>query len=103
MTSARLPGKVLAPFRGTTVLGHLLDRLESVVPVGRIVGATSNDPSDDPIASAARQRTVDLFRGSLDDVYGPFAACAAAFPCDWFFRRRAGSPLLDPSRVSQMA
>ena len=50
MTSSRLPGKVMAPVLGEPMIGRQLERLGRSARIGRIVVATSTDPSDDPLA-----------------------------------------------------
>jgi spore coat polysaccharide biosynthesis protein SpsF (cytidylyltransferase family) len=43
-----------------------------------------------------------VFRGPLDDVFGRFRGALEAFPCRWFFRICADSPLLDASLFGRM-
>jgi spore coat polysaccharide biosynthesis protein SpsF len=93
MSSARFPGKVLAPVRGKPLVDHVIDRVQRAVPVERIVIATSDQASDDPLAAHVAARGIAVFRGSLDDVFQRFRLCIQAFPCDWFFRICADSPL----------
>ncbi|MGE3577088.1 MAG: NTP transferase domain-containing protein [Vicinamibacterales bacterium] len=102
MSSKRFPGKVLAPFRGTTVLGHLLARLQSVVPVESLVVATSDDPSDDTLVEAMVRAGVLTYRGPLRNVFARFRGCAQAFPCDWFVRLSADSPLFEPALLGEI-
>lgn len=99
MSSRRFPGKVLERLRGKPVLRHLLDRLARVSPRDRIVVATSEDPSDDPLAAYVRESGHPLFRGPLDDVFLRFRRCLEAHPCDWFHRISADSPLFDETLV----
>jgi spore coat polysaccharide biosynthesis protein SpsF len=93
MSSARFPGKVLAPVRGKPLVDHVIDRVQRAIPVERIVIATSDQASDDPLAAHVAARGIAVFRGSLDDVFQRFRRCLQAFPCDWFFRICADSPL----------
>jgi len=94
MSSARFPGKVLAPFRGRPLLASVVERVARAVPA--VVVATSEDPSDDPLAAYAPKLGVDVFRGPLDDVLGRFQGAARAFPCEAFVRISADSPWMDP-------
>jgi spore coat polysaccharide biosynthesis protein SpsF len=103
MSSRRFPGKVLAPFRGKPVVDHVLARISSAVPRDRIVLATSTEPSDDPLALHVERRGVAVFRGPLDDVVSRFQLCLEAFPCAWFARISADSPLMDGSLVTTLA
>lgn len=64
MDSERLPGKVLAEVGGKPLLEHLTERLAQV---GKVVVATSDEASDDPIAQWANGRA-PCYRGSKHDV-----------------------------------
>lgn len=103
MSSVRLPGKVLRTVAGRTLLDHLVERVRRCERIDHLVVATSDDPSDDPIASWCRDREVDLFRGSLADVAGRMLAAAKARGANAFVRLCADSPLLDPALVATMA
>jgi spore coat polysaccharide biosynthesis protein SpsF len=76
--STRLPGKALVSIGSRTLLGHVIARARLVTEAAEIVVATSVDPSDDAIASAARTEGVKVFRGSLEDVAQRAVDCASA-------------------------
>ena len=103
MSSARFPGKVLAPLGGRPLLDHLVDRLKRVLSQELIVVATSDEGTDDPLAVHASKLGVSVFRGPLDNVFERFRLCLGQFPCAWFFRICADSPLLDPSLLPRIA
>lgn len=100
MSSKRFPGKVLAPLRGEPVIAHVLSRVSQVLPMDRITVATSDDTSDDPLVHYLHARKVQVFRGSLTNVFARFQACLKEYPCDWFLRVCADSPLIDPKLLS---
>jgi spore coat polysaccharide biosynthesis protein SpsF len=102
MSSARFPAKVLAPLAGKPVIRHVVERVASVLPVERIIVATSDQASDDPLASYVRQLGPAVVRGPLDDVAARFRQSLAAHPCEWFIRICADSPLLDPQLLQRM-
>lgn len=93
MTSRRFPGKSLAPFRGKPLLDHVVEGVRHVVP--DVVVLTSEQLSDDPIASHAHSRGFSCFRGSLDDVLGRFQAAANRWDVTWILRVCADSPLIN--------
>src|SRR5579884_1704725 len=51
MGSTRFPGKTLAPFAGTTVLRHLLDRLRAVAHPLDLCVATTDLREDDAVVA----------------------------------------------------
>lgn len=70
--SSRLPGKALMRIHGKPVLSYIVERITQAVPAQQIVIATSDEPSDDPIAAYAREACVACFRGSLENVADRF-------------------------------
>jgi len=102
LSSTRLPGKVLRPLGGRSVLGWVV-RAASVAPgVDRVVVATSVDSSDDPIAAESLQLGVPVVRGSLDDVLDRFGEAVRRDPCDAVVRLTADCPLIDPTLLAQV-
>ena len=103
MSSARFPGKMLAPFRGRPLISSVV---ESVAVGGlrqQMVLLTSVEPSDDVLAEfAVSQCGIPVFRGSLDNVVGRFQSCLESHPCDWFVRISGDSPLMNGLLVKRM-
>jgi spore coat polysaccharide biosynthesis protein SpsF (cytidylyltransferase family) len=101
MSSTRLPGKVLADVEGEPMLALQLRRLERSRAIDRIVVATSDDPSDDPIAAAAVELSVKVHRGPLHDVLARFAGAAAGHDGP-VLRLTADCPFIDPAVVDDL-
>ncbi len=100
MSSARFPGKMLAPFRGRPLIAQVLERFKGTDLHARVVVLTSTEPTDDPLADyVERHCNVPVFRGDLENVVGRFRAAIAQFPCEWFVRISGDSPLIDVSLV----
>ncbi len=72
MSSSRLPGKALMPLAGAPMLVRQIERVHRARRIDALMVATSDDPSDDPLAKAARREGVAVFRGPLDDVQARF-------------------------------
>jgi spore coat polysaccharide biosynthesis protein SpsF len=103
MTSRRFPGKVLAPFRGRPIIWHVVTAARRALPDVPVVVATTTDDADLPLAVYLESLRIPVFRGSRDDVFERFRACARAHPCDWILRLCADSPLLDPTVLRAVA
>jgi spore coat polysaccharide biosynthesis protein SpsF len=97
MSSQRLPGKVLKELGGVRVLDRVLARLAPATQLQGIVLATSVDPSDDPIESAATG--ISVVRGPLQDVLERYRLALEHHPCDAIVRITADCPLIDPRVV----
>jgi len=102
MSSERFPAKVLAPLNGRPVIAHVVSRITQAIPAERITVATSAEESDDPLSHYVRGMGISVYRGSLEDVFARFRSCLEEFPCAWFFRICADSPLLDPRMLRTM-
>lgn len=97
MTSQRYPGKMLAPFLGKPVLAHVVDRIKISKVNPKIILATSENYTDDPLALYAKYLGIEVVRGSHNDVFSRFVLTLNKFKCDAFFRVCGDSPLLLPS------
>ena len=102
MSSSRLPGKVLLPLGGETVLGCVVGRLRLARKLDAIAIATSTEASDTVVSDAARTLGVACYRGALNDVLGRFAIAAQQCGADTVVRITADCPLIDPQVVDAM-
>lgn len=76
--STRLPGKVLQPWGGTTLLQHILHRLQLGPLDLPIWVATTTLSEDDSIAALSAQEGLPCVRGPVDDVLTRFVRCLEA-------------------------
>ena len=102
MSSKRFPGKVLAPFSGRPIVSCVVHSVLKVVALEQIFVLTSTQPSDDPLVAYLNSIGVQIYRGSLENVFDRFRQCLMAFPCPWFVRICADSPLLAPDLLQQL-
>lgn len=103
MSSTRLPGKVLMPLLGEPMLARQIERVRRAKTIDRLVVATSNDRSDDPIAALCARLGVDCFRGSLDDVLDRFCKAAERYSPEQVVRLTGDCPLIDPDVIDAIA
>ena len=100
MSSTRLPGKVMKRLAGRPMVERQIERIRRCRTLGRIIVATSTDPSDDPLAAHLESLGVDVFRGSLIDVLGRYMGAARAFAVTGqVVRLTADCPLADPDVI----
>lgn len=96
MSSTRLPGKVLEPILGQPMIARQVERLRRSRRLDALVVATSDQPSDDPVAAWTQSAGVSVHRGPLDDVLGRFCGVLAAWPqAHAVVRLTADCPLAD--------
>ena len=101
ITSSRLPGKVLMPVLGNTMLQHLVTRLRAVPSLDAIVLATTSNPADDLLEAFANREGIACFRGSEDDVMQRVIYAAASVGADLVVEITGDCPIIDPEIVEQ--
>ncbi len=94
MSSSRLPGKVLAPIAGRSLLAHCIDRLRAA-RVGEVIVATTARADDEVVAAEAGRLGVRVVRGAVEDVLGRFAQAVEDWDGPYVFRATADNPLID--------
>lgn len=96
MGSSRLPGKVLKDLAGRPMMEWVVERGSRAKLVNRVVLATTEDPSDDPIENWCREHDVLCYRGSSYDVLDRYYQAAKLAEADLIVRVTADCPLIDP-------
>jgi glutamate-1-semialdehyde aminotransferase/spore coat polysaccharide biosynthesis protein SpsF (cytidylyltransferase family) len=102
MGSSRLPGKTIADVAGRPLLLHVVQRVRNARRVDKVVVATTDQSSDDPIAALCQQEGIEYFRGSEDDVLDRFYRTAQANAADTVVRITADCPLIDPVVIDKV-
>jgi spore coat polysaccharide biosynthesis protein SpsF len=101
MGASRLPGKPLMEVEGKPLLAYLVERLQRVKNADKVIVATTEQPQDDAIASAAQKLGAEVFRGSERDVLDRYARAAETFQADVIVRVTGDCPLIDPAIIDQ--
>lgn len=101
MTSTRLPGKVLLPVMGHPMLHYLVRRLQAVPSINEIILAVTVNSTDEPLMKFARGESLQVFRGSEDDVMGRVIGAAESAGADVIVEITGDCPVIDPDLVEQ--
>ena len=91
MSSQRLPGKVIAPICGSTVLELTIERVSKSVLLDDFIVATSVEPSDDVLVEYVPSEKI--YRGSLANVRSRFVEIVQIFNPKNVIRITADCPL----------
>ncbi len=105
MGSTRLPGKVLKPFAGESILGIVLQKLLmwSEKQDSRFVTvATTVQPIDSAICDKARDYQIAVTRGDENNVLARIASAARNGRYDVVIRVTADNPFLDISLLDKV-
>jgi len=94
--SSRLPGKVLKPLVGGTVLEEVLRRCRAIPGADLVVCAVPEGEKDDPVAAEAQRCGVVVMRGSETDVLDRYLQASKGVEADVVMRVTSDCPLIDP-------
>ncbi len=101
MSSSRLPGKVLLPVLGETMLSFLLHRLKSVPSLDGIILATTVNAADDVLEQFAEKQNILCYRGSEEDVMLRVVQAGKKAGADLIVEITGDCPIIDPEIVEQ--
>jgi spore coat polysaccharide biosynthesis protein SpsF len=101
MNSRRLPGKVLLPLNGRTVIGEVLERCKRI-SADVVVCAIADDELSNEIVPFARAAKVAVFRGPEDDVLSRYYKIAKAIGAKTIMRITADCPLICPELCDEV-
>jgi spore coat polysaccharide biosynthesis protein SpsF (cytidylyltransferase family) len=93
--STRLPGKVLEPLAGRSVLAHVIERCLAI-GADVVCCAIPAGTGDDAVDAEAKRAGALTFRGSEADVLDRYYQAAIALGLDVIIRVTADCPLIDP-------
>ncbi|MCC6290749.1 glycosyltransferase family protein [Candidatus Nomurabacteria bacterium] len=97
--STRLPGKILKPILGVSMLGRMIERVKRAKRPDVIIVATTEKPEDDVTVRLAKKCGVMVFRGSERDVLDRFYGAAKEVGADMVVRLTGDCPLMDPAVI----
>lgn len=102
MGSSRLPGKVLMPLAGQSMLARVCRRAGRATYPNALLVATSTATADDCVVAECRRLGVDVFRGSEADVLDRYYQAARHAAADHVVRITADCPLADPRLIDDV-
>jgi len=102
MTSSRLPGKVLKPILGQSMLALQIERTKYSQLIDELIVATSTEDSDQPIQDWCNKNKVKCFRGNLNNVLERYFQAAKQYPSEHIVRMTADCPLIDSSIIDEV-
>ncbi|MFC3886638.1 cytidylyltransferase domain-containing protein [Bacillus songklensis] len=102
VSSTRLPGKVLKPILGSPMLLKQIERIKRSNYIDRLIVATSEETSDDPIEQLCKENNITCFRGKLKNVLDRFYKAAILFSPINIVRLTGDCPLIDPHLIDKV-
>jgi spore coat polysaccharide biosynthesis protein SpsF len=102
MSSSRLPGKVMLPILGETLLFRMIERLKQVKYPVNIIIATSTDEKDDEIEKFCQRKKIDFYRGELEDLLDRHYQVGLLTGADAVIKIPSDCPLIDPKIIDKV-
>ncbi|MCJ8211491.1 glycosyltransferase family protein [Mucilaginibacter sp. RS28] len=102
MRSTRLPGKVMMPILGQTLLSRMIERLQMVKHRATILVATSLDPMDDAIENETALLGLPCFRGSENNLLERHYQAALLHKAHVVLKIPSDCPLIDPAAIDEV-
>jgi len=102
MSSSRLPGKVMLPILGESILYRMVERLKMIKHQAQIVIATSGEKEDDIIEHESIKIGIPCFRGSLNNLLDRHYQVAKLYNAGIILKIPSDCPLIDPAVIDQV-
>ncbi len=99
MSSNRLPGKVLMPINGKTILQWVVDVANASEMIDKVIVATSNVPTDEKIREYCYANDIAWTAGSLNDVLDRYYTTALQYRPEHIVRLPADCPFRNPKII----
>jgi spore coat polysaccharide biosynthesis protein SpsF len=101
MGSSRLPGKVLMPIQGHSILERAIRRLRAAPIIDEIAVLTTRLDEDDRIVEESRRLGVCVYRGPELDVLARFYEASQEFRPNVIIRATADNPLIEIGSIGR--
>lgn len=102
MLSTRLPGKVMMPLLGKSLLARMIERLQMMSIPATLLIATTQSAADDVIEQEANQLGIACYRGSTNNLLDRHYQAAKLYGADVVLKIPSDCPLIDPQIVDQV-
>jgi spore coat polysaccharide biosynthesis protein SpsF len=93
-SSKRYRSKVLINLFNDNIIIYLAEKLKKIKYINKIIVATSVENSDNKLSEVLKKKNIEVFRGSLNNVYSRYRVCTILHKCDYFIRISGDSPFL---------
>ena len=102
MSSSRLPGKVMLPILGSSLLYRMVERLQMIKNKAQVVIATSQDKVDDIIEVESGKMNLFCFRGDLSNDLDRHYQAAKLTGATTVLKIPSDCPLIDPRIIDEV-
>jgi spore coat polysaccharide biosynthesis protein SpsF len=100
--SARLPGKVLLPICGDTLLARMIERVSFAKRIGTLVVATTTSEEDLSIVEWCNRNSIEIYQGSKADLLDRHYQVARKYKAEVVVKIPSDCPLIDPNVIDKV-
>ena len=100
--STRLPGKVMMPLAGITMLQHVIERVRQAKLVNKIILATTENPEDLVIENLCNSLGVEVYRGSNDNVMQRVLSATKNYKNSTLIQITADNPFIESEIIDKI-
>jgi spore coat polysaccharide biosynthesis protein SpsF len=101
-SSTRLPGKVLLPLCGDTLLARMIERVSLAKRIGKIVVATTTSEEDVQIVEWCVRNQIEVYQGSKSDLLDRHYQVAIKYRADVVVKIPSDCPLIDAGVIDRV-
>jgi len=102
LSSSRLPAKCLLEMRpGISILNFIVLQLQGIQQLEKGILATSTSADDDFLEIFSHSLGLEIFRGSLENVFERFCMAAKFSKADFALRVNCDSPIIDKVLIKE--
>lgn len=102
MGSSRFPGKMLAKLAGRPLIDWVVMRVLQAQTLSQVVLATTTQAEDNRLVEYAKEKGLNVFRGSESDVLGRIWKAAQPLKVDAVVRVCADNPFIDGREIDRL-
>ncbi len=100
--STRLPGKVMLPLAGKSLLVRMVERVKSAKLSGTVIVATTTDKADNNIEELCDAENIFCFRGHPTDLLDRHYKTALYYTADVILKIPSDCPLIDSKIIDKV-
>ena len=100
--STRLPGKVMMPLAGISMLQHVVDRVRGAKLIDKIIVATTDNPEDRVIENLCNNIGVEVYRGSNNNVMERVLSATKEYKNSILIQITADNPFIEAEIIDKI-
>ena len=102
MTSKRMPGKVMLHVLGKPMIEYLVERLNSIKLIDKIILATTRNSQDNILQKTCKNLNILCYRGSENNVLSRVVNAGLKYKVKNAIRITADCPIIDPKIITEV-